>query len=81
MPYPNEHAARVKEPIESGFGDFARKQIAPGISIILQKKKNSDEPLTVQAYRFSKTTHTADEARKWLRDHKIGYISFDPATE
>ena len=33
MPYPNEHAARITDPGQ--YEKFARKNIAPGIDIIL----------------------------------------------
>lgn len=80
MPYPNEHAARVKEPYQNGEGVFARKMIAQGIDVILQKKSNSSGPMEVQSYRFKKQYFTADQARQWLKKHKISVIAFEPAS-
>lgn len=77
VPYPNEHAARVKDP--GLFSKFRRKNIAPGIAIIVGKLKSSTKWVT-QAYRFSKSKFSADEAKKWLKSHKIKYKSFEAAT-
>lgn len=79
MPYQNEHAARIKSPSSSKDVTTSRKQIAPGISIILQKEK-SDVSMQTQAYRFSKSKFTAAEAKKWLKDHNIKYMLFEPAS-
>jgi len=82
MPYPNEHAARVETPLPQNSAVFARKQISPGISIILQKSKGDvNSPMKVQAYRFKKTNFSPEEAKKWLKDHQISYMSFEPATD
>ena len=63
-------------------GEYARKQIAPGVSIVLQKTKGSSSaPMQIQAYRFSKDKFTADQARNWLKKHNIGIMFFEPASE
>jgi len=74
MPYPNEHSARMNEP--GKYDTFARKNIAPGLDIILGIKDGKSE---TQAYRFNKDKFTAEEARKWLDDHKEKPLSFEPA--
>jgi len=82
MPFPNEHAARVKEPIPTNASFTRRKQIAPGISIILQRNKGDDEKsFKTQSYRFSKNKYTPESAKSWLKQHDVGFISFEPATE
>ncbi len=78
MPYPNEHAARILSP--GGFSEFRRKQIAPGLSLILGKLKGSIRWVT-QAYRFNKKNYTSEKARKWLKDHNISYKSFEAASK
>lgn len=79
MPYPSEHAVRLMQPLEGGL--FARKNIAPGIDIILQKPKTDDTAaMKVQSYRFDKEKFTAEEAKSWLKKHNISYISFEPAS-
>ncbi len=80
-PYPNEHAARIRDPEEFKEDSFRRKKLEgeEGISIIVGKLKGEDT-MTTQAYRFSIENWTADEAKKWLKDHNIKYKSFEPAT-
>ena len=80
-PYPNEHAARIRDPEEFQEDSFRRKKLegAEGISIIIGKLKGEDT-MTTQAYRFSIENWTADEAKKWLKDNNIKYKSFEPAT-
>jgi hypothetical protein len=80
MPYPNQHAARINSPLRFIDGSFRTKRIANGVSIIVGRLiTNNSGGMTVQAYRFDKTIFTADEARRWLKDHKINYLSFEPA--
>jgi hypothetical protein len=76
VPYPNFHAARVVNPDK--YDSFARQKIKSGIFIILGIKNNKSE---TQAYRFDKKLFTVEEAKKWLADHKIKYISFEPASD
>ena len=80
MPYPNEHAARVSEPLPQNSAIYARKSIAPGISLILQKSKgDANAPMKAQSYRFGKNQFTPEEAKSWLKKHDISIISFEPA--
>jgi hypothetical protein len=82
MPYPNEHAARIEQPLPSNSAVYARKSIAPGVSIILQKSKgDSDKPMTAQAYRFNKSQFTPEDAKAWLKKHGLKFISFEPASD
>lgn len=76
MPYPNEIAARIVDPDK--FDNFARKNIAPGIDIILGIKDGKSE---AQAYRFKSDKFTSEQAHKWLKDHDIKTISFEPASD
>lgn len=69
-PYPNEHAARVADPGQFKANSFRRKSITSGVSVIVAKR-TSGGPMVVQSYRFDARKFTAQEARKWLRDHKI----------
>jgi len=80
MPYPNEHAARVKEPSEFGPESFRRKTIATGIDVILGKLKG-ESSMTIQAYRFDTDEFTPPEAKDWLAEHKVEYIRFEPADD
>jgi hypothetical protein len=75
MPYPAEHAARVKDPGQ--YESFARKNIAPGIDAIFGILKGESE---IQAYRFDRKVFTPPQAKKWLKDHDIKIIDFEPAS-
>jgi hypothetical protein len=79
MPYPNEHAARVKEPKVFQEGSFRRKNIVPGVDVILGKTKNGNS-MMAQAYRFDRAKFTPAEAKQWLKDHNIKVIEFAPAS-
>lgn len=79
-PYPNEHAARIRSPEDFQEGSFGRKEIKSGIVIIIGRLKG-EITTTTQAYRFAKDKFTPAEAKKWLKDSNIEYISFEAATE
>jgi hypothetical protein len=78
MPYPNEHAARILSP-SSCTEQYGRQQISPGISHIRCVLKGTGK-WGLQAIRFSKSKFSAEEARKWLKDHDIKYMSFEAAS-
>ena len=81
MPYPSEHSARVIQPLPKNSGVFARKSIAPGINIILQKSKgDTGSAMKTQSYRFGKSQFTPQEAKDWLKSKNISYVSFEPAS-
>lgn len=78
-PYPHEHAARMIDPGQFLKDSFRRKDVSPGISVILGKKKRGG-PMIVQAYRFDSAKFTPAEARTWLKKHGYRTIMFEPAT-
>ncbi len=80
MPYPNEHSARILSP-GSCTEKYRRKDIAPGISLVLCQLKANTEKWATQTYRFKKDKFTAAQARKWLKDHDIRYTLFEAATD
>jgi hypothetical protein len=80
MPYPNEHAARVRDPGAFDPNSFRSKDLKGGIRLILGQLKGQDS-MIVQAYRFSVDQFTPEEAKAWLEDHKVVYIKFEPASE
>ena len=80
MPFPNEHSGRVKDPNLFVPASFRRKKITDGVSIVIGKLKTDPTGSTVvQTYRFDKKKFTTEQARKWLKDHKIDTISFEAA--
>jgi HK97 family phage prohead protease len=80
MPFPNFHAARVADP--DLFVRIRVLQTLPnGIMIyggpLKTDPRGSGKP---QSYRFPKAKFTPAEAKKWLKDHDISFISFEEAT-
>lgn len=80
MPFPNEHSARIKDPDLFDSDSFRSKELKSGIRIIIGKLKG-ESTMTAQAYRFSSSQFSAEEAKKWLKDNKVSYISFEAAEE
>jgi hypothetical protein len=80
MPYPNWHAARVRDPSQFEKDSFRTKAIAAGVTIIMGRLKG-ESTMTTQTYRFDKDDFTVAEAKKWLKDNDVKYISFEPASE
>lgn len=79
-PYPNEHAARQLDP--EVYKVVGSKEAAPGVRLLFAKKNPDDakEPSKVQAVRFDRQKFTADEARKWLKDHDYKADDFEAAS-
>ena len=67
MPFPNEHAARQKEP--GLYNRFSRGVLpgAAGISAIFGFKPNGKSE--IQSLRFDRRKWTVDRARAWLKQH------------
>lgn len=76
-PYPNEHAARLKDP--SQYDSFARKndEGGDGIDFIYGIKDGQSE---LQAIRFDKDKYSPSEARAWLTEHDFQPIEFEEAS-
>ena len=79
MPFPNEHAARIKDPKqfdrirreEEGDKSFGDVDVIWGVK---------DDKAEVQAFRFSIKKFTEAEAKAWLKDNVFKAILFEPAT-
>jgi len=80
MPYPGEHACRVRDPADFQKGSFRRKTIDNGVDLILGRLQG-EETMTKQAYRFKKDVFTQAEAKEWLKRNKITCIRFEPAAK
>ena len=78
-PYPNEYAARVRDPKDFLPDTMRSKEITDGVRIIIGKVEENG-PMVTQAYRFDKDKWTADEAKKWLENHDVKAVSFEEAT-
>lgn len=77
IPYPNEHAARVADPDSFDPKSMRSKDIGDGVRIIIGKKPGSASMVT-QAYRFDKDKFTPAQARAWLKDHDVEFMTFEP---
>lgn len=81
MPYPNEHACRLRKPGDFQKGSFvqtAREHEGKKYDVI-QGRLKGDEALTDQAFRYPKETWDVDDARDHCTDHEG--ILFEPAEE
>jgi len=76
-PYPNEHAARLKDPDQ--YDSLRRENDAggPGIDYIYGIKEGTSE---IQAIRFRSSEYSPAEARAWLAEHDFDAIEFEEAT-
>ena len=75
----NEHAARIVDPSAFQDDSLRSKSIADGIRIIFGRRAKGDTATTTQAYRFEKDKFTEEQAKAWLKEHDIKYISFEAA--
>lgn len=77
MPFPTEHAARMAEPGQ--FVKFARQndKFGPGVHAILGIDKGGKSVL--QSIRFSVSKFSAAQSKRWLREHKMKSIRWEPA--
>jgi HK97 family phage major capsid protein/HK97 family phage prohead protease len=76
-PYPNEHAARLKDPGQYDRIRRVNDEFGAGIDAIYGIK---DETAELQAIRFDADRFTPAEAREWLGDHDYDPIEFEEAT-
>lgn len=76
-PYPNEHAARLKQPGQYDSIRRVNNEGGEGIDFIYGIKDGTSE---IQAIRFDADRFSPAEARKWLSDHDFNPISFEEAS-
>ena len=76
-PYPNEHAARLKDPAQYDSLRRVNDEGGNGVDFIYGIKEGESE---LQAIRFRSSVFTAAEARAWLADHDFDAIEFEEAT-
>ncbi len=83
MPYPNYHAARINNPdmyirFVTVTNDTENFDWLPN-GVIVMLGFTEDGKSEFQSIRFRKDKFTVEEAKKWLKDHNIEYIDFEPA--
>ena len=71
MPFPNEHACRLKEPGGFQRGRFRRvsRRSAGKIYHIIMGRLKGQTTVTEQAYRYPKASWPASQARKHCSEH------------
>ena len=79
MPFPTEHAARLKQP-----GSYKRirrenDKFAAGIHAIWGVKE--DDTVELQAVRFDKSKFTVAQAKQWLKDNNRVPLEFEEASD
>lgn len=81
MPFPHEHAARLRDPEAFVPGSFRRSngKFGPGIDPIFGRLKTTGK-MEVQTIRFSAERFTAAQARAWLKRNGYRPIEFEEAT-
>ena len=76
-PYPNEHAARLKDPAQYDSLRRVNDEGGNGVDFIYGIKEGESE---LQAIRFRSSVFTAAEAQAWLADHDFDAFEFEEAT-
>ncbi len=78
-PYPNEHAARLRDPAQ--YDRFRRRNNAAGKGVdFIFGIKEGESGAELQAIRFKLADFTAAEARAWLRERDYEPLEFEEAT-
>jgi len=91
MPFLNQHSFRLLNPDKFEPTSFRRndspiygKTLPAGVEVIWAKMKGiakENDPVIPQAIRFPKDKYTEEQAKKWIEDNNIKYISFEPAKD
>ena len=78
-PYPNEHAARLRDPGQ--YDRFRRRNDAGGKGVdFIFGIKEGESGAELQAIRFKLSEFTAAEARAWLSEREYDPLEFEEAT-
>lgn len=81
MPLVNFHSGRVKDPGLFLEKPWATITIKPGIELVTGKLKTDGVkgPMVGQSYRFDIDKFTVQQAKDWLKKHKVKTLLFEPA--
>jgi hypothetical protein len=79
MPYPNQHAVPFADRAAFDPETIETKDIAPGVSVIMGTRKGSQTKEAI-SYRFDADKFSVEQAKAWLKEKKIPFKSFEPAT-
>lgn len=77
MPFPSEHAVRLKNTWDFKSGSYSRTIDAggSGIDFIFAVNKDTEEQ-EIQSIRFKSNTFTKTQAKKWLTDNSITFDEY-----
>lgn len=79
MPFPNEHAARQRDP--AGFKDFRRSPMEGVAGVDVIWGLNDGKPAEIQSLRFDSASWTPETARAWLDEHGFSSSGFESAAD
>lgn len=79
MPYPNFHAARVRDPDDFEWIKVL-KHLPNGAMIYGGDLKKGTGGTVTQAIRFPRAKFSAEQARTWMKEHDEKVILFEEAT-
>jgi hypothetical protein len=79
MPFPNEHAARLKSP--GRYSKFRRQNEKFGKGIDAIFGVTQDGRVELQAIRFAADKFTPEQARTWLKEHDHKATTFEAAAK
>uniref|UniRef100_A0A6M3K194 Putative peptidase n=1 Tax=viral metagenome TaxID=1070528 RepID=A0A6M3K194_9ZZZZ len=75
-----EHAARVKDPSEFIKNTLHSDKVVDGVRKVLGKTKAGDGSDVEESYRFSTEEFTSKQAKNWMADNGIEFVSFEEAS-
>lgn len=81
MPFAGEHAARQSDPKK--YSEFRRvnDELGEGIDVIYGiYEKDGKKVSEIQSIRFDSGKFTAEEAKKWLKEHDFSTSGFEEAS-
>jgi phage-related protein (TIGR01555 family) len=79
VPFPLEHAARLREPVEFESGTLRRIELAAGVEAVVGSLAGGG-PKAIQSIRLSRAQFTPARARAWLELHDFQFAGFEPAS-
>lgn len=77
----NFHSARLTDPDKYDDWAYDRDKLGKGIDVVYGIITKPERRSEIQAVRFDAGKFTTEEARAWLKKHKIKYLSFTPVTK
>jgi hypothetical protein len=82
VPYPDKHVAIIRPLVDFKDGSIRTTTLdnTNGIKLLSGKLKDGDGKMVEHSYHFPVSGYTEKEAKDWLKEHKLKYVKFEPAT-